>query len=71
MKKMVKGEITAFLSLVFLLLLSLTGAVLESASLQVLKNEKRADAGRATESVFAEYQREMLEEYDIFAVESG
>ena len=71
MKKMVKGEITAFLSLVFLLLLSLTGAVLESASIQVLKNEKRADAGRATESVFAEYQREMLEEYDIFAVDSG
>ena len=71
MKKMVNGEITAFLSLVFLLLLSLTGAVLESASIQVMKNEKRADAGRATESVFAEYQRELLEEYDIFAVESS
>lgn len=71
MKKMVNGEITAFLSLVFLLLLSLTGALLESASIQVMKNEKRADAGRATESVFAEYQRELLEEYDIFAVESS
>ena len=71
MKKMVNGEITAFLSLVFLLLLSLTGAVLESASIQLLKNEKRADAGRAAESVFAEYQRELLEEYDIFAVETG
>ena len=32
MKKMVKGEITVFLSLVFLLLLTLVGALLESAS---------------------------------------
>ena len=55
MKKMVKGEITVFLSLVFLLLLTLVGALLESASIQLAKNEKRADAGRAVESAFAEY----------------
>lgn len=71
MKKMVTGEMTAFLSLVFLLLLSLVGAVLESASIQVMKNEKRADAGRATESIFAEYQKELLEEYQIFALEGS
>lgn len=71
MKKMVKGELTAFLSLVFILLLALVGAVLESASIQVLKNEKRADAGRAAESVFAEYQKEMLEEYKIFALDGS
>ena len=56
MKKMVKGEITVFLSLVFLLLLTLVGALLESASIQLAKNERRADAGRAVESAFAEYQ---------------
>lgn len=71
MKRMVKGELTAFLSLVFLLLLGLVGAVLESASIQVMKNEKRADAGRAAESIFAEYQRELLEEYGIFALEGS
>lgn len=70
-KKMVRGELTAFLSLVFLLLLSLVGAVLESASIQVMKNERRADAGRAMESVFAEYQREFLEEYEIFAIDGS
>ena len=43
MKKMVKGEITAFLSLVFLLLLTLVGALLESASIQLAKNERRAE----------------------------
>lgn len=71
MKKMVKGELTAFLSLVFLLLLTLVGALLESASIQVAKNERRADAGRAVESIFAEYQRELLERYDIFAIEGS
>ena len=49
---MVKGEITVFLSLVFLLLLTLVGALLESASIQLAKNERRADAGRAVESLF-------------------
>lgn len=71
MKKMVKGELTAFLSLVFLLLLSLVGGVLESASIQGMKNEKRADASRAVESVFAEYQRDLLEVYEILAMEGS
>ena len=71
MKKMVKGELTAFLSLVFLLLLTLVGALLESASIQQAKNERRADAGRAAESVFAEYQRELLDHYGIFAIEGS
>lgn len=69
MKKMVKGEITVFLSMIFLLLISLVGAVAESVSIQVLKNEKRAAAGRALESVFAEYHIKLLEKYDIFALE--
>lgn len=71
MKKMVRGDITAFLSLIFLLLLSLVGATLESASIQVMKNERRADANRAMESVFAEYQRELFEKYKIFSIEAS
>ena len=31
------------------------------------KNYRRADMNRAIESVFAEYQKELLEEYEIFA----
>lgn len=64
-----KGEITAFLSLVFLLLLAFTGSVIESASIQISKNYKKADTVRAMESVFAEYHRELLEDYDIFALD--
>lgn len=71
MKKMLRGELTVFLSFVFFLLLALVGAVLESASIQMLKNEKRADASMATESVFAEYQRDLLENYHIFALEES
>lgn len=71
MKKTVKGEMTVYLSLVFLLLLSLTGTVLESASIQTLKNEKYTRAVCAIESVFAEYQKELLEKYHIFAVDSS
>lgn len=67
---MKKGEVTAFLGLIFILLLSFLGAMIESASVQVIKNYRRADMNRAIESVFAEYQKELLEEYDIFALEA-
>lgn len=66
---MKKGEVTAFLSLIFLLLLTVTASVVESASIQVMKNRRRGDMDRALESVFAEYQREMLEEFDVFSLE--
>ena len=68
---MQKGEITAFLSLDFLLILSFLGAMVESASIQVLKNYKRADTILAVESVFAEYQKQLLEQYDLFALDAG
>lgn len=69
--RMRKGEITAFLSLVFLLMMSFAGAMIESASIQVLKNYKRADMELAMESIFAEYQKELLEQYDIFALDGS
>ena len=44
---------------------------MESASIQMAKNYRRADMNRAIESVFAEYQKELLEEYEIFALDAG
>ena len=61
-----KGEITAFLAMIFVLMLSLVGALLESVSIQMTRNRNRADTCLALESTFAEYDREMLEEYDLF-----
>lgn len=68
---MIKGEITAFLSLIFLLLMSFTAGMLEAASVQNAKNYRRADTCYAAECVFAEYQKELLEEYDIFSFDGG
>lgn len=62
-----KGEVTAFLALIFLLVLSIVAALLESASLYVRKHDSRIRTQMALESAFAEYHRELLEEYEIFA----
>ena len=61
----------AYLSLIFILLTVFVGGVMESASIQNAKNYRRADMNRAMESVFAEYQKELLEEYDIFALDGS
>lgn len=66
-----KGEITAFLSLVFVLLVSFILAMLQSAQIQTVKNLKRIAVDNALFSVFGEYQRELLEEYKIFAIDAA
>lgn len=65
------GEVTAFLALIFVLLVGFTGSVMESASLQSAKSYRRADMNRAIESVFAEYQKDMLEEFDLFVLDAS
>ena len=60
--------ITVYVSLVFLLLLTLTGALLESAAVQTAKNNAKETTGLALESVFAEYDPDLQEKYHIFAV---
>lgn len=67
--KTFSGEVVAYLSLIFILMLSFCASVLESSSLQVAKNYRRGDMNRAIECVFAEYQKDLLEHYDIFALD--
>ena len=64
-----KGEITVFLSLIFILLLSFVGAMIEFTSIAITKSMKQADMVMAMESVFAEYNPELLKQYGIFAKE--
>lgn len=66
-----KGEITVFVSLVFMLVLSLVMALLTSATLQIEKSKVRARMQLALESVFAEYHREILDDYDLFVRADG
>ncbi|MBO5461090.1 MAG: hypothetical protein J5983_04760 [Ruminococcus sp.] len=67
----VKGEITAFLSLIFVLLVSFILSITESAAIQTAKNMSRINVDRSVFSLFGEYQKELLEEYEIFAFDSG
>lgn len=70
-KPVQKGEITVFASLIFILLLSLLAALLESVSIRIARNERQSDLIMATESVFAEYHKELWEEYHILAIDGG
>lgn len=65
----VPGEITVFLSLSFVLILSFLFGILEVSVIQTAKNKSRLETDRAVFSVFGEYQKELLEIYHIFAVE--
>lgn len=62
-----RGEITVFLSMVFVLLLSFVGAMVEFTSISITKNMRQADLGMAMESIFAEYEAELLKKYGVFA----
>ena len=63
-KKKEDAQLTVMMSLLILILLTFTAGILESASIQTSKNIRRADTERAVESLFAEYQKELLEEYE-------
>ena len=66
----VSGEITAFLSLIFVLMVSFILALTESASIQISKNQRRLDSDLAAFSVFGEYQKELWDMYSVFALDS-
>lgn len=66
-----KGEVVAYLSLIFILMVTFIAGIMESASIQLAKNYRRADMNRAMECVFAEYQKELLEQYEIFALDAS
>lgn len=68
---MKKGEITVFLSIVFVLLLSFTAGILEASIVQTSKNKARLIMDRAIFSSFGEYNRELLEKYHVFALEGS
>ena len=67
----VHAEMTVFFSLIFVIFLSFIGGILESASLQGMKSEKRADVSLAMDSVFAEYHSKLFELYHIFSLDGS
>lgn len=68
---MKKGEITIFLSLLFVILMAFTAGILEAAVMQTEKNLYRLEADRAIFSIFGEYQQQLLEEYHVFGLDGS
>ena len=62
-----KGEITAFLSLIFVIMFSFVGTMVEYTSISITKSMKQAELLLAMESIFAEYEPSLLKEYGILA----
>lgn len=64
-----KGSITVFLSLVCILFLSLICASAESARVQGAKAQSANITGMGNFSLLAEFDRELLEKYNIFSLD--
>ena len=62
-----RGQVTVFLSLILVLLVSFVGSMIESASISLAKSRNQSDLTLAMESIFAEYEPRLLEDYGIFA----
>lgn len=66
-----KGEITAFLSLVLLLILSLIGTVIEGARINIAKVYASRALTTSMGSVLGEYFYPMYEDYHLFFLDGG
>jgi len=69
--KRLKGEITVFLSLVLVILTSLLCSVIEEARSNAVCFQTECVADMGIQSALAEYNRELLEQYDLFFIDIG
>ncbi len=65
------GYMTVYLTLVMTVLLSLCLTLIEGARNSAIKMESEIAVAIATDSVMAEYNRELLKQYNLFAVEDS
>lgn len=66
-----RGEITVFLSLLMSVLLLGAGALTELARSSVIKSQITMDTANAMSSALAEYNRPMLDKYNIFVLDAA
>lgn len=67
----VSGEITVFLSLLLVILLSLLSVMLESVRVEIGKTRAESLVDLGLYSTFGEYRKELLEEYDLWGINKG
>lgn len=66
-----KGSITVFLSLISVLFLSLICTTIESARIQGARAQTANITDMGNYSVFGEYEKKLLEDYEIFSVDGS
>lgn len=71
MGKQPKGVITVFLTLILTLVLSLILAMVESAVYGAARMKTEMIMGMGMDSLFAEYNRELLKRYDLYFIDSS
>ena len=71
MKYRCKGTITVFLSLILTLILSVILGVTESAAYAASRMKCELATDLSLESVFAEYNRELLSRYDLYFIDTS
>lgn len=69
--KIKKAEITAFLSLIVVLLVSFIFGIVEITVIQTEKNLSRICADGAIFSIFGEYEKQLMETYHIFGLDGS
>ena len=65
------GYMTVYLSLIFTIILSLILALIEGAAIGALRAQSELIADLGMDSAFAEYNREILEQYDLLFVDTS
>lgn len=66
-----RGEITVFLSLVLVIMISVLFTVIEAARTNAVQFQAECVADMALQSALAEYNRELLEQYELFFIDIG
>ena len=71
MRKNEDAYLTVYLSLVFGIVLSLLFALIEGAAIGAVRAQAELVADLGLDSVFAEYNREILDQYELFFIDSS
>ena len=68
---MKRAEITVFLSMVLILIVSFILGIIQITVIHTSKNMSRLETDRAVFSLFGEYHRTLFEDYHVFSIEGN
>lgn len=71
MKRGYKGSITIYLAMIFSIMIALIFTLVEDVRAQAARMSLECAMDLSLYSIFAEYHRELLEQYDLFFIDTG